>query len=186
MGLVGKVDEGLKSVEEAALSVKDLQVEIENLATKVMPTFSGPKKYIFKRPMVIKYGPQFNMLMENMNALSKHSSKPLDIHMRINSDEEDGFLFNPRVEVKGTAIHITGTGAPNGGRGEATISVITTGDFDKRHKVVKDELRGIVIEDNRLYLSVFHWEVSNELFEILKSTFGPSSGGGGIESPTHY
>lgn len=174
------------ALEEAGYNDKRFQEEIDKLKDTQA---TGPRQiYQFNPKTLLTRGKALDIMNTTYGAGDHglHAPDPIMSHVVINKDNyrentTDGLLYNTEVVVKGKELHITGNGDPKGLKGTATVAFgmfkekNSNYEYFKFLKLVKDELDGIVVDEDGVYLHKICWEVSNELYGVLKSTFGPTA-----------
>jgi len=174
-----------ESLGEAALPHAEFQAALDALDGKKV---SGNKEYYFKLANITKNEEQFNYLCEKVYELQgeqgsrdRHAPNGVYCEAIINvpdggadepSEEDISALWDATVTAKDGRIIVEGWGTPSGGGGSASLAFNPDGSLNK---VVRDNLKGIIIDEDECELLSVYLECSPELYNVVKQVFGPSA-----------
>lgn len=88
-------------------------------------------------------------------------------------EKDDSVLWDSEIATRNGFLSVSGTGAPSGKGGSATLLF---GENGKLAKVIEDTLTGKMIEEGYCNIAEISVHCSKELYNLLKGTFGPSVG----------
>ena len=174
-----------ESLGEAALPHAEFQTLLDGLAGKKV---SGNRDYYFKLSNITKNEEQFNYLCDKVYELqgeqgSRDRHAPNGVYSEAIINVPDGdteelteddlsALWDSSVSAKGGKIIVEGWGAPSGGSGSAALSFNPAGSLDR---VIRDNLKGVIIDEDECELRGVHIGCSPELYNVVKKVFGPSA-----------